>query len=568
MNRIKTIFPITGWISGYNRGLFKWDLIAGITLAMFVLPTSMAYASLAGVPAQYGIYCCIVGGLFFAFFTNIPQIAVGPTSAISLMVGTTVALLSGGDPGRWAEIASLTAFIVFILCMAAYFLKLSILVNFISENILLGFKTGAALSIAVTQLPKLFAVEGGGNNFFESIYTLCIHLPQTNLTIFLFGLTALGLLALGNRLLPGWPISLLITIGSILVVTYSPLSGCGFQTIGDIPSGLPHFKLPSLHFHDVDGILELALGCFLVGYIETITAARIFSEEYGYEINPRHELLSLGAANFSAAFASGYPVSGGLSQSTVNDKAGAKTPFALIICSAALSIILLYFTGLLKNLPVIILAVLVLDAVGRLIKIKELRIVWSLSKFEFSVAIIAISGVLVFGILKGVLIAVVTSLIIIIMRASAPNIAILGRIPGTDKFSDIKRHPDNEEIQGCKIFRIEAAVFYFNQNYIYTRLMELIKGANHDLKLVVLDMSSAPGLDISGSKMLVRLSNELEKMQISFKIVEALSEVREILRKQGMEKVIGHISRKVTIINIISNFLNPPVYGRDDEIPE
>jgi len=164
--RIKKIFPIAGWISFYKPGLLKWDLVAGITLAMFVLPTSMAYASLAGVPAQYGIYCCITGGLFFAFFTNAPQVAVGPTSAISLMVGTTVALLSGGDPGRWVEIASLTAFAVFILCMAAYFLKLSVLINFISENILLGFKTGAALAIAATQLPKLFGVESSGNNFF------------------------------------------------------------------------------------------------------------------------------------------------------------------------------------------------------------------------------------------------------------------------------------------------------------------------------------------------------------------------------------------------------------------
>jgi len=397
---------------------------------------------------------------------------------------------------------------------------------------------------------------------------LFIHLPQANWTIFLFGLTALGLLGLGNKLLPGWPVSLLIAIGSILVVSFTPLSGIGLQTIGNIPPGLPHFNLPSLRFRDVDGIFGLALGCFLMGYIETISAARIFSEKYGYDLDPRDELLSLGAANFSAAFTNGYPVSGGLSQSTINDKAGAKTPFALIICSAVLSIILLYFTGLLKNLPMVILAVLVIDAVARLIKIKELRTVYSLGKFEFYIAIIAICGVLLFGILKGVLIAAVSSLVIIIMRASAPNIAILGRIPGTDKFSDIKRHPDNEEIPGCKIVRIEAPVFYFNQNYIYTHIMGLIRGANPDLKLVVLDMSSAPGLDISGSKMLVRLSNELEKMEISFKIVEALAEVREILRKQGMEKVIGHISRKVTISNVIINFLNPPVYGRDDETLE
>ena len=210
-------------------------------------------------------------------------------------------------------------------------------------------------------------------------------------------------------------------------------------------------------------------------------------------------------------------------------------------------------------------AVVVINAITGLVKFKELRKIYSLSKVEFYVAIITIAGVLLFGILKGILVAAISSLIIIFMRASAPNIAILGRIPGTDKFSDIKRHPDNEKVQGCIIFRIEAAVFYFNQNYIYSHLMELIHQEGRDLKLVVLDMSSSPGLDISGSKMLVRLSNELEQMKISFKIVEALAEVREILRKQGMEKVIGHISRRVTISNIIINYLNPPVYGKDDE---
>ena len=568
MDRIKTIFPIIKWIPDYNGDFFKWDLIAGVTLAMFVLPESMAYALLAGVPAQYGIYCCIAGGLFFALFTSTRQVAVGPTSAISLMVGTTVAVLSGGDLSRWAAIASLTAFTVFILCMAAYFLKLYILINFISENILLGFKTGAALSIAATQLPKLFGLESSRNNFFENIYNLSIHLPQTNWTIFLFGMAALGLLVLGNRLVPGRPVALLIVIGSVLVVSYSALAMSGLQTIGDIPSGLPHFNLPSLRFQDVDGILGLALGCFLMGYIETTTAARILSEKYGYEINPRQELLSMGAANFSAAFANGYPVSGGLSQSIVNDKAGAKTPFALIICSVALSIILLYFTRFLKHLPEVILAVVVLNAIAGLIKFKELRKVYFLSKTEFYVAMIAIAGVLMFGILKGVMIAVVTSLIIIIIRASAPNIAILGRIPGTDKFSDIKRHPDNEEIKGCKVFRVEAAVFYFNQNYIYSHLMELIREATPELKLVILDMSSAPGLDISGSKMLFRLTNELEKMKISFKIVEALADVREILRKQGLEKVIGHISRRFSINDLIIKFLRPPVYEMDDQILE
>lgn len=556
MKQITSCLPITTWVAAYNTGLLKWDMLAGITLASFVLPESMAYATLAGVPAEYGIYCCIAGGLFFALFTNARQVAVGPTSAISLMVGTTAAAISGGDPGRWAAIVSLTAFMVFALCIGAYFLRLSSLVNFIGENILLGFKTGAALAIASTQLPKIFGVEGSGENFFERIYNLSAHFSETNFIVLAFGSAALVLLIIGNKIFKGKPVALIIMILSIAITALLNLPASGLHIIGNIPSGIPYPKIPSPVFSDIDGIFGLSLGCFLVGYIETISVARTFSEKNGYEINPRQELLSMGAANFAAAFFHGYPVSGGLSQSTVNDKAGAKSPGALIFCSVTLSILLLWFTGLLKNLPDVILAVVVLDAITGLIKVKELRKLYTLSKTEFYVAIIAIAGVLTFGILKGVLIAAVISLIILIIRASSPNIAVLGRIPGTDMFSDIRRHPDNNEIGGCMILRVEASIFYFNQQYIYSRILNQINEKPGVIKLVVLDLSSSPDIDVSGAKMLLKLSQEFERRKIILKVVDALSEVREMLRTLGLELVVGHISRKVSIDDAITDFQN------------
>ena len=226
------VFPILSWIRTYDLRMARWDIIAGITLASFVLPESMAYASLAGVPSQYGIYCCIAGCLFFALLTQARQVAVGPTSAISLMVGTTVAVMSGGDLQRWGEIASLTALAVFVLCVAAYFLRLSTLVNFISENILLGFKAGAALTIAVTQLPKLFGVEGGGSNFFERLLTLIRHMPESNPTTLWFGVIALILLTTGNRLLKGRPVALVIVVASIFLISVLPVFSSVTAPIG------------------------------------------------------------------------------------------------------------------------------------------------------------------------------------------------------------------------------------------------------------------------------------------------------------------------------------------------
>ncbi|HSZ31723.1 MAG TPA: SulP family inorganic anion transporter, partial [Puia sp.] len=297
-----SFFPIANWLPNYQKKFIRWDLVAGITLASFVLPESMAYATLAGVPTYFGIYCCIAGGLFFAFFTTSRQVAVGPTSSISLMIGSTVAVLSGGDLARWAGIAELAALVVAVLCFIAYIFKLSSIVNFISDSILLGFKAGAALSIMSTQLPKIFGVEGGGSNFFTRIWNLLLHIPQLNWVVLTFGIAAMLILIAGDYLLKGMPVSLLVVVASILVMSFTNLASAGLHVTGLIPAGLPSISRPSLRFRDVDGVLELAFACFLMGYIETISAARTFALKNNYSINPRQELLSLGAANFATAF--------------------------------------------------------------------------------------------------------------------------------------------------------------------------------------------------------------------------------------------------------------------------
>jgi high affinity sulfate transporter 1 len=553
---LSSYIPITQWLPHYKTGYFKWDLIAGVTLASFVLPESMAYATLAGVPTYYGIYCCLAGGLIFALFTTSRQMAVGPTSAISLMIGSTVAILSGGDPARWVAIASLTALVVAAICYIAYIFKLSSLVNFISDSILLGFKAGAAFSIMATQLPKLFGVHGGGSNFFGRLGILFQNLSETNWVVLVFGLITLVALLAGDHFLPGKPVSLLVVIASILVITFTQLSTYGLHVAGEIPGGLPSLSRPSLKLTDVDGVVGLAFACFLMGYIETISVARTFGNKHDYSINPRQELLSLGFGNLAAAFSSAYVVSGGLSQSTVNDKSGAKTPMSLIICSITLGVILLYLTGLLKNLPEVILAVIVLHAVSGLIKIKELKHIYRLNRVEFGVAMIAFAGVLLLGILKGVILAVIMSLILLIRRMSYPKVAVLGRIGNTANYSDIERHPDNIVVKGISIVRVESSVLYFNADNILEKIMNIIDENGSDLKLLILDLSASPYVDVAGSKMLLQFSNELKKRGVQLRIVEALSNVREILRKQGMEEIIGHISRNVSVHDVVKEFSN------------
>jgi sulfate permease, SulP family len=548
----KNLFPPLQWIKDYSVKHLRSDAFAGITLAAYAIPVSMAYASLAGLPVQYGIYGYLIGGLFYSFFGTSKQLAIGPTSAISLLIGTTIASMADGDVQRWIEIASLTALLMATMSLLAYILRLNSIINFISESVLLGFKAGAAFTIALTQFPKLFGVQGGGSDFFNKLGILISQLSQTNFAVLCFGCSAIILLILGERYFPGRPFAILLVIASIIIMSSTSLITSGFSLAGQIPSGLPEFHALSLRFKDVDGIIPLAFACFLLAYIESVSAAKTLANQGGYEIDSRQELLALAAANAATAFGHGYPVSGGLSQSAVNNKAGAKSTLSLVFTSAVIAICLLFLTGTLKNLPNVMLAAILLVAISGLVDIKGMKRLWKLSRMEFFVAIIAFSGVIVFGILKGVVLAAIASIILLILAVSRPHISFLGRIPGTKRYSDISRHPDNELIPGFLIFRVEASLFYFNIDNIRSGLWSKILFSEKSLSCVIWDLSTSPYVDIAGAEFIKRLYLDLQAKGITLKIAEAHARVRDMLRAEEIEHLLGHISRKVTVDDLVN----------------
>ena len=543
------------WLRSYQPEWIKYDAVAGVTLAAYAVPVSLAYASLAGLPPQNGIYCYLAGGLFYALFGTSRQLAIGPTSAISMLVGTTIAGMAVSDPDRWSAIAALCALLVATYCATAYVLRLSSLVNFISETILLGFKAGAALTIGMTQLPKLFGVPGGGEHFFERAWILGTQLGSTNIAVLVLGLVAMALLFAGEKLLPGRPVALFVVALAIAAASVMSLSQHGVVTVGELPQGLPSIRMPSLRPRDVDGVVSLAAACFILAYIEGISAARTLAKKNDYEIAPRNELLGLGLANFAAAFAQGFPVAGGLSQSVVNDKAGAKSPLALVFASVTLALCLLFLTGLLKDLPNVVLAAIVIIAIRGLIDIAELRHLYRVSRFEFSISLVAFVGVLLLGILKGVLLAVVISLLMLLRGAAHPHVAVLGRIPGSRLYSDRERHPDNEAIPGVLICRIEGALLYFNADH----LREVVWGKAvllPDVRLVVCDLSNSPYVDVAGARMLGRLHHDLSARGVAFRVVEAHARVRDLLRAEGVEDRVGYLGRHLTLDAVIAEYEN------------
>ncbi len=552
-------FPPARWLAEYRAAWLPGDIVAGVTLAAYAIPVSLAYASLAGLPPQVGIYGYLLGGLGYALFGSSRQLAVGPTSAISLMIAATVGAMAEGDALRYAQIASLTAFTVAALSLIAWLLRLSALVKLISNSILVGFKAGAGLTIAMTQLPSLLGVKGGGHNFFERAFLLAGQLGQLQYLVLLIGLVALGLIVFGERWLPGKPVALGVVALSIVAATLLGLPALGVPITGDIPAGLPTLAGPALRLNDEEGIVPLAAGCLLLAYIEGVSAARTFAEKHGYPLDPRQELLGIAAANLAAALAQGYPVAGGLSQSAVNDKAGARTPLALVFASATLALCLLFLTGLLENLPKAVLAAVVLTAIYGLLDFPALFRMWRVSRLDFFAAAIALVGVLLLGILQGILLAALASILLLLARMSSPHIAFLGRVPGTDSYSDMDRHPENEPLSGVLIFRPEASLIYVNADAVLQAVLDRLNDPKiSPIRMVVCDLSAAPYLDLAGCRMLHELHAELAARGASLRIVGAHGASRDLLRADGVEEKVGGLDRTATVESVLRAALSSP----------
>ena len=530
--------PLT-WLTHYQPVWLTDDVVAGVTLAAYAIPVALAYATLAGLPPQVGIYGYLLGGLGYALLGSSRQLAVGPTSAISLMIAGTVGEMAGGDAAHYAQIASLAGFVVALLCLISWLFRLSVLVRLISDSILVGFKAGAGLTIIMTQLPSLFGVFGGGHNFFERLVLLFGELGNVQYLVFAIGLMAIVILWAGDRAFPGRPIALVVVVFAIAAATLLGLPALGVPITGKIPQGLPSLALPSLRLRDVDGIFPLAAGCLLLAYIEGVSAARGFATKHGYELDPRQEFLGLGAANLFAALGHGYPVAGGLSQSAVNDKAGARTPLALVVASLTLALCLLFLADYLENLPKAVLAAIVFTAVLGLIDFRSLVRMWQVSKVDFYAATIAFAAVLLLGILQGILLAAAASVLILLGRASQPHVGFLGRIPGTNSYSDLARHPENEQPAHTIIFRPEASLLYVNADFVYRTVLERLKNSDQAVRMIVCDLSASPYVDLAGSRMLRLLQDELTPSGIALRIVGARGRVRDLLRAEGFGEMVG-----------------------------
>ncbi len=412
-NWLKEQLPALTWLRSYQPRWLRLDLVAGLTLAAYVLPAALADASLAGLPVQAGLYACLFSGFVFWIFCSSKQTVVTVTSAISLLVGSSLGEIAAGDTSRFGALAAATALLTAAIAFTAWLVRAGAIVKFISETVLLGFKAGVALQIISPQLPKFCGFKGGHGNFFERMSDFLRHLGETNPAALTVGATALVLLLVGKKFLPNRPVSLVVVIGAIAAASFVNLGVYGVKLLGEVPRGIPLPTLPMVSWDEVTELLPLAMACFLLGAVETVAIGRMFAEKHSYRLNSNTELLALAGANLAGGLGHGFPVSGGMSQSVVNESAGSRTPLAGFISALAILVVALFFSDTLRNLPQPVLAAIVLLAVTGLFKLSELRRLWRSHRGEFFVAMAALLGVLWAGLLRGVLIGAVISMVLL-----------------------------------------------------------------------------------------------------------------------------------------------------------
>jgi len=475
--------PITAWLPAYSRDFLRSDLISGVTVWGVMVPVAMAYAQMAGVPPEHGLYAAFAALLAYAIFGTSRHLKVTASSTMAAMSAAVVAAIAGGDPDRYLALTAALALTVGVLLLLAGIARLGFISDFLSKSVVTGFVFGLAITIAVGQLPKLFGVPATSGDSFQQLAGLIAELDQTNPWTLVLGAGALALIFLIKRFFPRIPAGLVALVVGILAVTVFDLEQYGVSIVGAIPTGLPTPGLPDISLTDIPYLITGALGIVFLAVGESLGSARAFAVKYRYEINPDQELIALGAANLSAGLFQGFTVDASLSSTATADEAGARTQLSSIVTSALIIVTVIALAPLFYNLPNSVLAAIVIASVIGLMDIAELRRYYASSRVDFGLAMVALLGVISTDVLTGLMIAVFLSLLIILYRASRPYVAVLGTAPGQEAaYGDIARHPENLHVPGLLIVRLDAPI-----------LPECQRGAQPGSQFDLVEPAGAPG---------------------------------------------------------------------------
>jgi high affinity sulfate transporter 1 len=555
--RITRFVPILSWLPSYDRSSLPFDAIAGLTLWGLVVPEAMAYAGIAGLPPQAGLYTLVVSLLVYALLGTSRHLSVGGTSATAALLASSVtaalvasAYATESDPQTYAVYAAAFVLVTGLVFLVAGVARLGFITQFLSKPVMAGFVVGLAIFVMVGQLNKLIGVEKTEGNTVEKLIGIVRELPQADLVTLAVGTLALAALFLLPRLSPRIPAGLVVLFGAIALSSALDLEGQGVAVVGGLPQGLPSPTLPAVPLTDYLGMVLPAIGVLLVAFSESLGIAHEFAEKHGYEVDSDQELNAHAFVNIGSGLFGGMLAAGGMSGSAVKEGAGARTQVANLVAWVATIVTLLFLTPLFSSLPEAVLAALIIHAVWHILASRKL---WTLRReapVEVWFGVLALAGVVLIDVLQGMMIGLLASLAFVIYRSSRPHLSTLGRIPGAaGAYSDLTRHPENAPVPGVLIVRLDAPMYYANALTVRDGVKAMIRDAASPPSAVIFDAEGQDDLDLTSADTLKRLVDELQANGLAVYFADVHAPVLERARETGILGVVaeGHVFATVDL---------------------
>jgi high affinity sulfate transporter 1 len=555
---------LSRWIPGlkvirnYSREWFFKDVFAGLVLTAILVPVGMGYAEAAGLPAIYGLYATVVPLLAYALFGPSRILVLGPDSSLAAIIAATVVPLAGLNPDRIPILGATLAILSGLFCILAGVAKFGFITDLLSKPIRYGYLNGIALTVVVSQLPKILGFSVSGERILDRVANMAqgIGAGKVNWISFAIGVSSLILILIFKRWLPKIPGTLIAVIGATLAVTAFDFADlAGVSVVGQLPSGLPVFQIPTVSWNEIVALITGAVAIALVSFADTSVLSRTFAHRGGYEVDENQELIALGAANVAAGFFQGFSISSSSSRTPVAESAGARTQLTGVVGALCIALLLLFGPNLLQNLPHAVLAAVVISACLSLIEIEDVIRIYRVRRNEFLWSIVCFIGVASLGVIQGIFIAVGLALLSFIWRAWRPYDAVLGRVDGLKGYHDITRYPQAKRIPGLVLFRWDAPLFFANAEIFHEHVVRAIANAPDRVKWLVVAAEPVTDIDTTAADVLTNLDDELDKAGITLCFAEMKDPVKDHLKRYGLFDKIGADNFFPTIGQAVDHYL-------------
>ena len=525
------------WLRTYRRAWLGPDVLAGVIVWSVVVPQAVAYAQIAGLPPSAGLVAAPGALIGYALLGGSRSLVVSATTATSALSAAAVAPLAGGDAARFAALSAGLAVVSAAVLVGAGLLRLGGVMDLVSKPVMTGFLFGLGLIVALGQLPALFGLPPVTGGFFEKLWDIVSGLGDAHGWTAAVGLASVGLLVALRRLRPGVPGTLVVLVAAIVVSWAFDLSGHGVEVVGDLPSAFPSPEWPDISWRDVVELLPAAFGVMIVS-AEAVGVARSIASSQGYTIDTNRDLVALGTSNFLAGVSPGFVQSGGASQTMAAERAGGKTQLASLVAAGLILATGLFLAPFFEDLPQATLAAIVVVAIAGFFRVDEIVRFGRLRRSAVLISLVALVGVLLFGVLPGLLIAAGLSLAVVVQRLSRPAVGILGRDAETGAWARIDRHSDVQTTPGVIVCRVDGPLFYANAAQVKERLTSLT-AADPDVRVVVLDLAGSPDLDVETLDMLAELERQLAERGAELRLASPRAPVLRMLGRAGLA---GHVA--------------------------